>query len=49
MRETVNALADLEVYSIVGGKVGEVVFIKKLLGDVGEFYLIIFGTVKQGD
>ena len=48
MRESVNVFADLKVYPTVGGKVGEVLLINRLLGDIREFDLSIFGPIKQG-
>ena len=47
LRESINYLADIKVYPNIGGKVGGVVFIDKLLGDVGEFDINIFRLVKQ--
>ena len=45
--ESVNSLSGLRVYPTMGGKVGEIVFIYKFLGDVGESDLSIFGTFKR--
>ena len=47
LRESINYLADIEVYPNIGGKVGGIVFIDKLLGDVGEFDINIFRLVKR--
>ena len=46
MRETIDAIADFEIYPALVDIVVEVVLLNELLGDVGDLDFDIFGIVE---